>query len=234
MIKKLLLALAVVFALSCVSFSERIVQAGVFKNKKDAVDLQAYLLSRNYRAVLRYSNSFYRVFSEPQDGMKADLIAAKLSAEDNISASVVDSDVSDEENGVSPQPAEVSEEMLGKLVDTAFEFLGVKYKWGGTDPNKGMDCSFFVQTIYKSFGVALPRTSVFQSRVGKKVGRDELMPGDLVFFKKYPRGSRITHVGIYIGDDKFIHAARSPGKVTVSSLNETYFKKRFCGGRRQL
>jgi len=80
----------------------------------------------------------------------------------------------------------------------------------------------------------LPRTSILQFRVGKKVKKEELIPGDLVFFRKYPKGSRINHVGIYIGNDKFIHAALGAGKVTVSSMNELYFKKRYSGARRQL
>lgn len=91
-----------------------------------------------------------------------------------------------------------------------------------------------MQKVYKSLGTVLPRTSNLQFRIGKKIKRDELIPGDLVFFKKYIRSSKIGHVGMYIGNDEFIHASYGAKKVTISSLNETYFKNRFSGARRPL
>ncbi len=232
--KKIILIAAICF-LSRPLFCDSFIQAGVFLDKKDAVDLQAYLVSRGYSAGISFQNSYWKILIGPYDAKsKADFDVRKLAAEDNIVSNTSDFGADDEQAGAGNPDADVSDEMLGNVIDTAFEFLGVPYKWGGVDPKKGIDCSFFVQTIYKSFGLVLPRTSGLQFKVGRKVGRDELMPGDLVFFRKYPRGSRISHVGIYIGNDQFIHAALSAGKVTVSSLNETYFKKRFSGARRQL
>ena len=137
-----------------------------------------------------------------------------------------------ESSGV--QEIEISDEVLGELVNVAFDFLGVSYKYGGMDVKKGIDCSYFTQIVYKSLGSVLPRTSNLQFRIGKKVKRDELIPGDLVFFRKYIKSSRIGHVGMYIGNDEFIHASYGAKKVTISSLNETYFRKRFSGARRPL
>lgn len=233
MIKKTAFLFTLLFFSSCLC-CERFIQAGVFLDKKDAINLQTYLVSREYPASLVFQNSYWKIFLGPYDNQNnAEFTVKKLDAEDNIKANAADY-ASDEQLNTAKSEVDVSDEMLGNLIDAAFEFLGVPYKWGGMDPKKGIDCSFFVQTIYKSFGTVLPRTSNLQFRVGKKVGRNDLIPGDLVFFRKYPKGSRINHVGIYIGKDQFIHAALGAGKVTVSSLNETYFKKRFSGARRQL
>jgi len=233
MIKRAILIFSLFF-LSNRLYCGHFVQAGVFLDKKEAINLQAYLVSREYPANLVFHNSYWKIFIGPYDDqIKAEFAVNKIAAEDNIKANTADY-ISDEQVNSKKSEVDVSDEMLGNLIDTAFEFLGVPYKWGGMDPKKGIDCSYFVQTIYKSFGMVLPRTSNLQFKVGKKVTRDELVPGDLVFFRKYPRGSRINHVGIYIGNDQFIHAALGAGKVTVSSLNETYFKKRFSGAKRQL
>ncbi|OQA91598.1 MAG: Murein DD-endopeptidase MepS/Murein LD-carboxypeptidase precursor [Elusimicrobia bacterium ADurb.Bin231] len=214
--------------------AEYFVQSGVFLEKKDAIDQQVYLLSRNYPATLYLYNNYYKVvLGGFEEKYVAESVVQRLLAEDNIVSGLVN-DPYEEDMPAVQNDIDMTDEMIVRLIDTAFEFLGVSYKYGGMDPKKGIDCSYFVQTIYKSFGITLPRTSILQFRVGKKVKKEELIPGDLVFFRKYPKGSRINHVGIYIGNDKFIHAALGAGKVTVSSLNELYFKKRYSGARRQL
>jgi len=95
----------------------------------------------------------------------------------------------------------------------------------------GTDCSGFTSQVFRAQGVKLPRTSREQSTVGFRVGRDQLRPGDLVFFHT-SRGSRITHVGIYVGNGKFIHASSSGGCVQVDSLLEDYYNNRFSTARR--
>lgn len=115
------------------------------------------------------------------------------------------------------------------LISTASSWMGTRYRWGGTS-RSGTDCSGFVGSVYKSHGVSLPRTSIAQSRTGTAVSKDELKPGDLVFFKT--RGNRVSHVGIYEGGGKFIHASSGKGRVTVSSLSDNYYSRRFAGARR--
>ncbi|MDH4268257.1 MAG: LysM peptidoglycan-binding domain-containing protein [Deltaproteobacteria bacterium] len=116
------------------------------------------------------------------------------------------------------------------LVRVAKSFLGLRYRRGGTSIN-GMDCSFFVQKIFKTFGIDLPRTTREQFQVGYKIAQEALCMGDLVFFKR-GQARRPTHVGIYIGNDQFIHTSLSKGRVEMSSLASRYFSTRFIGARR--
>lgn len=233
--KRFFLLFTTYYLLLACLYSEHFIQAGVFRYKEEAVNQQIYLASRNYPVMLNV-NGYYKIIVGPyEDKETADFTAAKLISEENISASLIDEmdkDIITESSGV--QEIEISDEVLSELVNVAFDFLGVSYKYGGMDVEKGIDCSYFMQKVYKSLGTVLPRTSRLQFKIGKKVKRDELIPGDLVFFRKYIKSSRIGHVGMYIGNDEFIHASYGAKKVTISSLNETYFKKRFSGARRPL
>ena len=118
-----------------------------------------------------------------------------------------------------------------ELVMQAMGLLGVPYKKGGTSEEKGFDCSGFVRYMYeKSVGLVLPRRAEEQAKVTEEISRSELKPGDLVFFNTLKR--TFSHVGIYVGDGKFIHAPR-PGKaVRVDDMREAYWQKRFNGARR--
>jgi cell wall-associated NlpC family hydrolase len=118
-----------------------------------------------------------------------------------------------------------------ELVIQAMGLLGVPYKRGGTSEEKGFDCSGFVRYMYeKSVGLVLPRRAEEQAKVTEEINRNELKPGDLVFFNTMKR--TFSHVGIYVGDGKFIHAPR-PGKaVRVDDMREAYWQKRFNGARR--
>jgi len=115
------------------------------------------------------------------------------------------------------------------IVNTAQRFLGKVYIWGGTSP-RGFDCSGLTYFVYKLNGIELPRVSwnQFRDKSGKKINKSQLEPGDLVFFQTYRKGA--SHVGIYIGDNQFIHASPSAG-VTTSDLDEPYFKKRYVGAK---
>lgn len=113
------------------------------------------------------------------------------------------------------------------LVEFAEKFKGVPYQWGGNTP-RGFDCSGFVTYVFKEFGVDLPRSSADQFYQGEKV--TDLIQGDLVFFTTYKKGP--SHAGIYIGDNKFIHA--SDNGVEISSLNESYYKARYLGAKRYI
>jgi cell wall-associated NlpC family hydrolase len=100
----------------------------------------------------------------------------------------------------------------------AQEFIGTPYAFGASDLRNGTDCSGFVRQVYKSVGVDLPRTAYEQSQVGAPVSIHDLQPGDLLFFKTSDRAP-ITHVGMWIGDNQFIHSSVSGGGVGISQLN---------------
>ncbi|PKL82525.1 MAG: hypothetical protein CVV24_09635 [Ignavibacteriae bacterium HGW-Ignavibacteriae-3] len=117
-----------------------------------------------------------------------------------------------------------------KILLQVIKFLDTPYKYGGNGAD-GIDCSAFTLQVYQnSISVDLPRSAREQYSTGEKIGKDELQFGDLVFFNT-TRRSNPGHVGIYLGENKFVHASRTLG-VTVSSLDEGYYKKRYVGARR--
>ncbi len=121
--------------------------------------------------------------------------------------------------------------VASELVVNAMGFLGVRYKYGGNDLEDGVDCSGFVRAIYEqSLGMVLPRRAAEQASATQVISQDELKPGDLVFFNTMR--SAFSHVGIYVGDNKFIHAPRSGERVRVEDMRQSYWVKRFNGARR--
>lgn len=117
------------------------------------------------------------------------------------------------------------------LAIEAMSLVGIHYKLGGSSPEHGLDCSGLVRYVFREAnGTELPRTSSEISRVGEKVDKKDLQPGDLVFFNTLKRA--FSHVGIYLGDNKFIHAPSSGGTVRVDSMDLDYWKARFNGARR--
>lgn len=115
-----------------------------------------------------------------------------------------------------------------QVVALALRLVGTPYRYGGSTPD-ALDCSGFVQEVYRMAGYRLPRTVDLQFQATVEVGREDLLPGDLVFFETYLPGP--SHIGIYLGQGRFLHASSSRG-VTVSRLSESYFARRFLGGRR--
>lgn len=118
-----------------------------------------------------------------------------------------------------------------QLLKKALTYRGVRYRWGGTSRSSGVDCSGFTTSVFASQGIKLPRTSIEQSHIGTSVSKSDLKPGDLVFFRT-GRSYRVNHVGIYVGEGKFIHAATGAGHVMVSSLGEKYYKRCYAMARR--
>jgi cell wall-associated NlpC family hydrolase len=114
----------------------------------------------------------------------------------------------------------------------AISLVGSPYRLGGTSPETGVDCSGFVGHVFRqAAGVVLPRDSRAISEAAQPLAQDELQPGDLVFFNTLNRA--FSHVGIYLGDDRFVHASSSrTGSVMVSNLNDRYWRERFDGARR--
>lgn len=118
-----------------------------------------------------------------------------------------------------------------ELAMEAMGLLGIEYKYGGNTPETGLDCSGFVHYIFaEAWGKILPRTSRELSQEGEHVDKKHLQAGDLVFFNTLKR--KFSHVGIYLGDNKFIHAPSSGNVVRIESMDVSYWKKRFNGGRR--
>lgn len=139
---------------------------------------------------------------------------------------------------VSPPPSEPG--LLGQvrekttdLVMGAMNFIGVRYRRGGTSAESGFDCSGFTRYVFEnSIGLVLPRRADEQARAPGlfKIAKEELKPGDLVFFNTLRR--TFSHVGIYVGDGKFIHSPRAGGEVRVEDMRVAYWAKRFNGARR--
>jgi cell wall-associated NlpC family hydrolase len=105
-------------------------------------------------------------------------------------------------------------------------YLGIRYRWAGSSPSRGFDCSGFTMFMYRKVGVGLPHNAAMQYRYGRAVSRRNLRPGDLVFF------NGLGHVGIYLRGNRFIHASSSGGNVRISSLSGTWYGQRYVGARR--
>ena len=117
------------------------------------------------------------------------------------------------------------------LVLKGLELVGINYRFGGTDPDSGLDCSGFVQVVFKdAVGLLLPRTAHEQSEVGNVIDKNELKAGDLVFFNTMRRA--FSHVGIYLGDNRFLHAPRTGAEIRVEDMSQSYWVKRYNGARR--
>jgi cell wall-associated NlpC family hydrolase len=113
------------------------------------------------------------------------------------------------------------------------KLVGVRYRFGGNDEDSGLDCSGFVRLVFKdSIGTSLPRTAREMSEVGQQIDSSQLKPGDLVFFNTMRR--TFSHVGIYLGDNHFLHAPRTGAEVRVENMDNSYWMKRYDGARRIL
>ena len=117
----------------------------------------------------------------------------------------------------------------GKVLQTAKQYLGVPYVWGGTSPS-GFDCSGFTQYVLQKNGISVPRTASLQYNEGTWVSRNQLEPGDLVFFTTYKAGA--SHVGIYMGSDQFIEASSGAGQIITADLSNSYYAQHYIGAKR--
>ena len=117
-----------------------------------------------------------------------------------------------------------------RLIEAGFRMIGVRYRFSGGSEKTGFDCSGLVKNLFSQFNIELPRSSREQYKQGERVEKDNLEIGDLVFFSS--GGSNPTHVGIYIGNDKFLHAARKARQVVVSDLSKFWYSMRYLGARR--
>jgi cell wall-associated NlpC family hydrolase len=141
-----------------------------------------------------------------------------------------------------PMPAALTPSLTSSLMtravdsvqstlDQAMDYLGVRYRRGGATVESGFDCSGFVRSVFaESLGLVLPHNAKAISQAGERITKTELQPGDLVFFNTMRRA--FSHVGIYLGNDLFVHAPRTGGKVRIEDMTDRYWKRRFDGARR--
>ena len=119
---------------------------------------------------------------------------------------------------------------IGNMLLQSISLLGIRYQWGGNTPQQGMDCSGFIRYLFqKSLGITLPRVAADMAKVGKSIAVSNLQPGDLLFFNT-KRGSN-THVGMYIGDNKFIQSPHTGADIQITDLND-YWRSKINGAKR--
>ncbi len=128
-----------------------------------------------------------------------------------------------------PAPADAAEKLM--VVKTARQLLGIPFRYGGSTPKSGFDCSGLVYYSYRQAGLSIPRTSKQQYHQARPVSRRHLRPGDLIFFR-HNYGGFVSHVGIYLGKGEFIHAPSSGKKVTIGHLNSPYWERHFYSAGR--
>jgi peptidoglycan DL-endopeptidase CwlO len=161
-----------------------------------------------------------RLAAEAQQRLQAELVAQKQAAAEAQQTSVVGA------SAVTPEGVSVAPPArFGGAVGVAMQYLGTPYVWGGSSPG-GFDCSGFVMYVYSQIGVYLPHHAADQYNYGTPVSRDELEPGDLVFF------DGLGHVGIYIGGGQFVHSPHTGDVVKISSLDDSWYAATYVGARR--
>ncbi len=208
------------------------IQVGAFSQVNNAIRLTNSLIRQNLGAYYFLDLSgLYKV----RFGDFLSREEARQRAESLVSAGIIE-----EYYIASPEEYSASKSsVLGKaylreeLVSTARSFLGLPYSWGGTTPEEGFDCSGLTMAVYDLNGLKLPRSSKDQYAIGTPIARNQLLKGDLVFFATSQR-KKATHVGIYVGDGRFIHAPGKDKKIRIDSLRNGYFKTHFLGARSYL
>lgn len=208
------------------------IQAGAFAQVQNAVRLTGKLKDSGLDATyFKASDGLFKVrFGNFKSKDQARLRAVSLQRAGVIEEFYI---VIPEESAAAKQRQLGVDYLRESLVRSAYDFIGVPYLWGGVSADTGFDCSGLTMTVYQLNGLDLPRHSRTQYDAGDEISPRELKKGDLVFFAT--RGRRIiSHVGIYIGSNKFIHAPASGKKIRINSLKEPYYEKRFMGARTYL
>lgn len=207
------------------------IQAGAFTQVENAARLTASLQERGLAATyFAAAKGLYKV----RFGNFPSREAARARAEDARRAGIIQEFyiVSPEEYAVA-QLAEKGERYVREeLVRAARSFLGLPYLWGGSSADRGFDCSGLTMTVYQLNGYDLPRTSLDQYGFGSPVDRGALAKGDLVFFAA--KGDKVSHVGIYAGEEQFIHAPGKGKRIRTDSLTSDYYSRIYLGARSYL
>jgi hypothetical protein len=209
------------------------IQAGAFSIAENAAHLADILTLKGLDATWFKSDAgLFKVrFGNFHTRNSALQEAKRLKASGIIEAYYI---VSPEEYAVNRQATLGGAAYLrNELVQTTRSFIGVPYLWGGCSPDTGFDCSGLAMTVYQLNGLHLPRTSTEQYAAGYPVPQNHLKKGDLVFFSSNKWGT-VTHVGVYAGNGRFIHAPGRGKKIRSDSLSARYYKQRFIGARSYL
>ena len=218
---KLLFSFFSIFSLS---------QANLFTiTDKNGKVLQSREISHTENAYLNQKATEYSLQAIYDELHRAEYLARMAEAARLRALRIAQEQEAAQKAGETYQISEIDKQ---KLLEDAKYYKGGRYVWGGTTP-EGFDCSGYVQYLYKKHNINLPRTAWKQSKQGQAIERDELQKGDLLFFltdKK--RGIPITHVGIYIGNGKFIHAASKKKGIIISPLTHGSYAETFVSARR--
>lgn len=210
------------------------VQVGSFKEIDNAGKLVDSLNAKGLDAFLFKENNMYKVrFGDYHSAEIAKMEASKYQQQNLIDVFFI----------VSPQKYAINQKkyvskkqknhnVREDIVESAYQYIGTPYKWGGAS-DSGFDCSGLTSAVYRLNGIILPRASYEQYDDGKSVGKNKLQKGDLVFFITN-KGKRINHVGIYVGDNEFIHAPSRGKSVSKARLDSTYWAKAYRGARSYL
>jgi len=201
------------------------IQVGAFANIENAVRLTENLQRKGLGAYHFIDDSrLYKVrFGNYATEQMARQTAEQLQSQGTIDVYYI----------VRPQRRELEPDLRERLVTTAHSFIGVPYKWGGDSPEEGFDCSGLTMTVYQLNGLDLPRTSRQQWHRGTPIRRKVLDKGDLVFFAT-AGGRKVSHVGIYAGGGRFIHAPGRGKSIRYASITNRYYRKRYIGARSYL
>lgn len=208
------------------------IQAGAFAKVENAAGLTETLRKSGLNAAYFVAGKgLYSV----QFGNFPSREAARDRAEGLQSAGVIASYciIGPSEYAVARRERYGRDHLRDELVETARRYIGIPYLWGGASPETGFDCSGFALAVYQLNGLDLPRTSREQFDAGIPQERDRLVKGDLVFFS-IRRGDPVSHVGIYAGEGRFIHAPGNGRTIRMDSLSEEYYRERYAGGRSYL
>ncbi len=208
------------------------IQVGAFANMDNAVRFTEKLQAKGLNAYhFRHDSGLYKV----RFGNYSSIDFARQKAESLKASGMIEEYyiVGPQDYAALSYQAWDDDFLRDEIVRTAKQYLGVPYQWGGESPDTGFDCSGLTMVVYQLNGLDLPRSSRQQWRAGRPVRQGQLEKGDLVFFAT-SGGKRVSHVGIYTGNGKFLHAPSRGRKIKISSLSNPYYKNRYLGARSYL
>ena len=205
------------------------IQVGAFSRVENAIQLNESLERKGLTAYyFRHESGLFKV----RFGEFPSKAAARTMAQDLVSAGTIGSYyiVGPDDYAFSKVRIYGPTGLRNQIVKTAESYIGLPYRLGGSSPQEGFDCSGLAMAVYQLNGLNLPRSSKEQYASGDPVKRKKLLKGDLVFFK-ISWGRKVSHVGVYVGDGKFIHAPGKGKAIRLSPLSNTYYTQRYAGGR---
>lgn len=215
------------------------IQAGAFKEQTNAERFVDSLRKKKLDAVyFRKNNGLFAVTFGNFSSLDAAVQCARRLKKDlvidhyYVTAPVSHFKPFENRTGAGSTSSKANEEIGKTIARTAERFTGLPYKWGGNNVVEGLDCSGFVKSVYYLVGLNIPRTSQEQFDSGSPVGKGDLMEGDLLFFGKGTR--QISHVGMYIGNGRFIHAPRRGEPIQITQVNNEKYVQKYVGSRRFL